>query len=431
MSILLLGMRNLARSAAFLLLLAPGFAHAYAPITYHYKHFIFTLDPDNFPAWRAPHDEWLMNGTPIEPQPEWRVDGDSMPPLPLGVERRSSAAWNTDAIAATVRSRIAARFDRAPGSVTISRGSGGNIAFDGVGLPGRAVDSRGAALLTISAITEGVNDVMLPVAETQPTITVLDPQLAEQGIREVVTVGESDFSNSPANRRHNIRVGLSKFNGHLIPRGSVFSFGKTIGPVNGAAGFLRELVIKGDRTEPDYGGGLCQVSTTAYRGVWEYGFPILARTNHSFAVSHYLPQGTDATVYPPDPDMQFLNDSPGAIVIQTYAEGDLAYFIYYGTKDARTSTVIGPFIWGRIGPPPDKTVYTTTELAPGERKKLGERVPGMKAAWIRTTLLTDGTKKVEPVYSSYQARPLFYEVGVETLPEPTVPAIPEPDWVAP
>ena len=117
----------------------------------------------------------------------------------------------------------------------------------------------------------------------------------------------------------------------------------------------------GEHTLPEYGGGLCQVSTTAYRGVWEYGFPITGRRNHSFAVSYYAPHGTDATIYPPHTDMKFLNDSPGALLLQTYHENDRAYFIYYGTKDDRTAEVIGPYTWDFRPPPPDRTDYTTED----------------------------------------------------------------------
>jgi vancomycin resistance protein YoaR len=192
-------------------------------------------------------------------------------------------------------------------------------------------------------------------------------------------------------------------------------------------------VIKGDRTEPDYGGGLCQVSTTAYRGIWEYGFPIESRRNHSYAVSYYGPQGTDATIYPGVQDMQFTNNSPGDLLIQTYIEGLNAYFIYYGTHDERTSEIVGPYIWGQTSAPPQRIEYTT-DLAPGAKRKLGNPVGGMKTMWYR--VLNDGTT-IEDYYSQYQARPLFMQIGaakeepVSTdTANPSDPlAVPVPSWL--
>lgn len=394
-------------------------------ITYHYKHFIFVIPATAQSDWRKPQEVWTYNGNDITPPAALRVDGDTVPAAPAGFEKKSSFTYDRAAVLRTINRYIGETLNRDAGSVTISKTSSGKIIFDGVGLSGRQIDNEAAVDATIAAVDAGITDVFLPVTETQPQVTVTDSELRAQGITELVTVGESDFSNSPKNRRHNIAVGLGKFNGHLIPKDSIFSFNQVLGPVDGSTGYLKELVIKGDQTVPDYGGGLCQVSSTAYRGVWEYGFPITQRKNHSYTVSHYLPQGTDATVYPPLLDIKFKNDSPAALLIQTYAEGDLAYFLYYGTKDTRTSELAGPFTWGYVSPPPDRN-QPTLDLKPGERKKVGERVPGMSVAWFRT-VEKDGKATTQGTYSVYEARPLYYLIGTDKLPEvgsgETVPSV--------
>ena len=390
-----------------------------APITYRHKHFLFTIDPALHPEWHSGSEEWTYNGIPFDPPASWKVDGDTVPPLPVGVDRHAVFSWNRESIRETIEKIIAKPLRRAPGKVTIQRDAKGDITFEGVGLTGRDVDADAAAGLTIAAIQQNLTDIELPVVETQPEINVDDPQLVEDGIREVVTIGESTFTGSPVNRRHNIGVGLRRFNGQLIPAGAEFSFNAVLGKVDGSTGYRLELVIKGDRTEPDYGGGLCQISTTAYRGVWEYGFPILKRKNHSYTVRYYAPAGTDATVYPGAVDMVFKNDLPTSLLIQTYQEDDHAYFIYYGTRDTRTTEIVGPFIDDKTPPPPDK-VELTLDLPPGQKKKLNERVPGQKATWYRfvTSNPPSGTdEKTETVYSHYEARPLFTALGVAQLPE--------------
>ncbi|NOS68240.1 MAG: VanW family protein [Candidatus Peribacteraceae bacterium] len=404
-----------------------------APLTYRYQHHIFTIDPAQHAEWRTPTETWTYNGTPFEPPAEWRVDGDEVPALPAGVRRSATFTLNRSAIARTIAKIISPQMDRPAGNVTIRRevpaqvfdlrtknkpqAGSGKIVFDGVGLTGRSIDSDAAADLTMTALAQGLNEIELPVTETQPVIRVDDPQLREAGITEVVTIGESIFAGSPVNRRHNIGVGLNRFNGTFIPAGAIFSFNAVLGKVDGSTGYRKELVIKGDRTEPDYGGGLCQISTTAYRGIWEYGFPILKRKNHSYTVRYYAPAGTDATVYPGSVDMVFQNDLPNAMLIQTHQEKDRAYFIYYGTRDARKTEIVGPFIYDKTSAPADK-IELTTNLPPGEKKKLNERVPGQKSAWYR--IVESGTEagpgKVEAVYSHYEARPLFTALGVAELP---------------
>ncbi len=406
------------------LLAAPFAVSAATPdILYRHKHFLFTVPGAQVQNWIRDDAAWTYAGEIVTPPQELLADGDVPPAAPAGFERVTKRGYSLDAIRETLRTRIADQFDRPAGKVVIDKTASGSVVFDGLGLPGRAVDLDALANLTVEALERGIYDIDMPVTDTPPSIRVDSAELRDLGIKEVVTVGESVYAGSPVNRRHNIATGLAKFNGHVIPRGETFSFDTVLGKVDGTTGYRKELVIKGAKTEPDYGGGLCQVSTTAYRGVWEYGFPIKQRINHSYAVSYYGPQGTDATVYPPNPDMKFENDSPGALLIQTYQDDtDHAYFIYYGTKDDRMSGVYGPFIWNRTAAPPDRTLQTT-ELPPGEKRKVGDRHPGMNAAWVRLTTMPDGTTKEETTVSLYQARPLFYEVGVAALSEPTPPPV--------
>lgn len=391
------------------LLAAP---RAEAALTYHDRHFLFAITPPA--SWKGTETRLTYEGFPID-VPAGAFSGTGA--LPPGVVRQASSGWDRAAIAATLREQIAANYDREAGAVTISRSSGA-VVFDGVGMPGQKVDIESLVELTIAALEGGADRVTLPIIATPPTVIVTDPELQAQGIKELVTIGESDYSNSPVNRVHNINVGLKRFNGHLIPKDSIFSFVGVLGPVDAKAGYRQELVIKGDKTVPDYGGGLCQISSTAYRGIWEYGFPIVQRKNHSYSVSHYFPQGTDATIYPPNVDMKFKNDSPGALLIQTYAADDQAYFLFYGTKDDRQAEVVGPFLWDRVAPPADRTEQTT-DLAPGEKKKVGSAVPGVKAQWYRIIDRPGQAPVTETVFSHYEARPNYTQVGVAAIDLPS------------
>ncbi len=179
----------------------------------------------------------------------------------------------------------------------------------------------------------------------KPEVTSAD--LDKYGIRESIGQGISNFRGSPKNRIHNIRVGASKFNGVLIKPGEEFSFIKTLGPVDKSTGYLPELVIKVDKTIPEYGGGMCQVSTTMFRAALNSGLKITARTNHAYPVQYYAPQGTDATVYIPSPDLKFINDTPAYILIQSRIEGTQLFFDFYGTDDGRETKLVGPFITSR------------------------------------------------------------------------------------
>ncbi|MEX1112596.1 MAG: VanW family protein [Candidatus Andersenbacteria bacterium] len=205
------------------------------------------------------------------------------------------------------------------------------------------------------AIASGQTRAALAVDETQPEIAQAE-DITELGVTTLLARGESDFVGSPANRIHNISVGASKYHGLLIAPGEEFSFNKYLGPVTGAAGFKPELVIKQNVTVPEFGGGLCQVSTTAFRAAAHSGMEITERKNHSYAVAYYGTPGFDATIYPGYTDFRFLNNTPGHILIQTKVVGTKLYFEFWGTDDGREVEVIGPNPYNRQ---PDGAVKAT------------------------------------------------------------------------
>lgn len=196
----------------------------------------------------------------------------------------------------------------------------------------------------------------LPYIETESDVSM--DSIENMGITALIGEGRSNFKGSPKNRIFNINVAASRFNGVLIKPGEEFSFVKVLGEVDGEHGYKQELVIKKDRTEPEFGGGICQVSTTAFRAAINSGLKITARRNHAYPVSYYNPQGMDATVYVPRPDLRFINDTPGYILIQTKIEGTELIFDFYGTSDGRKTTIIGPKIVSREADGSMKTTFT-------------------------------------------------------------------------
>ena len=308
--------------------------------------------------------------------------------------------------------------------VTIDMDENGKVTFEGTGLYGRELDMEAATKMMEYALKHQMKYVNLPLIREDPVVTVLSDELKSIGIKELVSGGETDFSHSPYNRIININNGLSKFSGHLVKPGEEFVFGDVLGPVDGSTGYRKELVIKGDKTVPEYGGGLCQVSTTAYRAVLAAGFPVTARRNHSYAVSYYKPLGLDATVYPPSVEMQFLNDTPYHVLLQSFTVGNKAYYNFYGTKTNRTVHMIGPYYGGWFAPPAKRVEYSPN-LSPGETQVVGHAVPGVNVTWYRHVVYNDEEvenestgqpeKKsfIEMIHSKYQARPDYYIIGEE------------------
>ena len=187
------------------------------------------------------------------------------------------------------------------------------------------------------------------------------------GIKEIIGEGVSEFKGSPKNRVHNIETGAAKLNGMLISPGEEFGTIGNLLPIDAAGGYLQELVIKDNRTIPEYGGGLCQIGTTIYRAAIDSGLKITERRPHSYRVVYYEPAGTDATIYDPWPDLKFVNDTENYILIQAYIVGTKLYFDFWGTKDGRKVSISDPVIYNIVKPAPTKEIETDT-LEPGVRK---------------------------------------------------------------
>lgn len=176
----------------------------------------------------------------------------------------------------------------------------------------------------------------------------IEPKITEEKFNEIqvetlIGKGTSNFSGSPKNRVHNINVAAAKFNGMLIAPGEEFSFNRSLGEIGPNQGYLPELVIKNNKTIPEYGGGVCQVSTTMFRAAVYAGLEVTERHPHAYPVKYYNPQGFDATVYSPSPDLKFKNNTDGWILIQTKIEGSNLIFELYGKNDGRQVSVKGPY----------------------------------------------------------------------------------------
>lgn len=266
----------------------------------------------------------------------------------------------------------------------------------------------------------------LVIIRTEPAIAGQDPE--RLGIHEIIGVGRSNFSGSPTNRRKNIANGIHKVNGTMIAPGENFSLLKTLGPIVDGQGWLPELVIKGNKTEPELGGGLCQIGTTAFRAALASGLPIVERRNHSYRVRYYEPAGTDATIYEPSPDFQFKNDTGHHILIHAYSSGDEVIYEFWGTRDGRTTLFKGvtdvatvdalkPRVFNVTAPPPMKLVETL-DLPPGQKKCTEVAHAGADAEFTAIVTAADGTSKEQTFASHYRPWQAVCLIGVEKLSEP-------------
>jgi vancomycin resistance protein YoaR len=215
-------------------------------------------------------------------------------------------------------------------------------------------------------------------------------------------------------REFNVRFGLEKYDGVVIPQGEEFDFNKILGWVTYDAGWKPALAIfGGGGVKPVPGGGLCQVSTTMYRAVVNGGLPVTSRKPHSLDVSYYQQYGygIDSTVYPPeDINLKFINDTPGPILIHTRLdEVNKEVFIeFYGVDDGREVEINQ--VINRTVVLPNQVTYTS-DITTGLQEVLQNGRVGRYIEWEWNITRADGTVENRTIETLYPAAAKIVRVG--------------------
>ncbi len=253
----------------------------------------------------------------------------------------------------------------------------------------------------------------LAVTVTPPAVP--STNLPSLGIQQLVSEATSYFKGSSESRMKNIALAASKFDGVVIPPDGVFSFNKYLGPVTKEAGFDESLIIQGNRTSVGLGGGVCQVSTTAFRAAFFGGYDIVERWAHGYRVGWYETNsvpGLDATVFSPDIDFKFRNDTGHYLLIQTSSdlEEGTVTFRFYGTPTNREVIVSEPVKTNLVkhGPP----LYEKDPSLPkGITKQVDWAVDGLDVSIKRTVKEGDKVIHEDEIFSHYQPWRAVFKVG--------------------
>jgi vancomycin resistance protein YoaR len=220
-------------------------------------------------------------------------------------------------------------------------------------LPGAKIDSgKFKSQLTSVLDTLENSDVKtetfdIPVINSPPEVST--NQVNNLGIKELIGRGTSTYFHSIPGRVHNVVLAASRINGTLVAPGKTFSFNQTLGDVTQFTGYQQAYIISGGKTILGDGGGVCQVSTTLFRALLNAGLPITDRAAHAYRVGYYeqgSPPGLDATVYGPEPDLKFTNDTANYILIEATSDPTNYSLIFelYGTNDGRVATITKPVV---------------------------------------------------------------------------------------
>ncbi len=231
-----------------------------------------------------------------------------------------------------------------------------------------------------------------------------DVTAAELGITELVSQATTSYAGSTQARIDNIAQSASRFDGLIIAPGELFSFNGYLGDISPEAGYVSGKVIVGGRTVDGVGGGVCQVSTTAFQAAFYAGYPIQERYAHGYRVGFYEygeGVGMDAAIYTPDLDFKFYNDTDYHLLIETSVlpGSTSVQFRFFSTNPGRQVVKEGPRISGIE--PPAATVYEVNpDLLPGQSMQVDWPAEGAYVEVTRIILDDNGQVLNREIFAS-------------------------------
>ena len=123
------------------------------------------------------------------------------------------------------------------------------------------------------------------------------------------------YNTGNKNRTHNILLASETISGTVLRPGEEFSFNKTLGSTGKDNGYKKATVYSGGAKAKNYGGGVCQVSSTLFNAAEAAGMEITERHSHSLNVD-YVEKGRDATTsHNGKLDLKFKNPYHVPVVI--------------------------------------------------------------------------------------------------------------------
>ena len=193
------------------------------------------------------------------------------------------------------------------------------------------------------------------------------------------------------NRVHNIKKAAGLIDGYKIEVGETFDMNAVLGDRNGENGWREATAIREGSYVQEYGGGVCQVSTTLYNAALMADLKITERRPHSWPLG-YVDIGRDATISTGGPNLCFVNTTEAPVYISalTDTEEKTISVALYGRKrvDGMNIRIRSEKVES-IEDPGDE-IRIDKSLSAGERTRVRESREGSVSETYKQYYSSDG-----------------------------------------
>ncbi|HEX5770866.1 MAG TPA: VanW family protein [Nocardioidaceae bacterium] len=161
---------------------------------------------------------------------------------------------------------------------------------------------------------DGKRELSVETKVDRPSFTTKDAEKLQ--IEEVVSSFTTYFPHADY-RNTNLGRAAELVTGTVLKPGETFSLNDTVGERTAANGFTKGFMISNGVYKEDFGGGVSQVATTLFNGMFFAGLEDVEHKPHSFYIDRY-PIGREATVAWGSVDLKFKNTTPYGVLIEAW-----------------------------------------------------------------------------------------------------------------
>ena len=288
-----------------------------------------TVYPEGREGALARHIVSLDKDLPIEEQDDIIAGKRQTVKAVIEIKCESNQQTLTD-----LAKKLSAKYDRAPKNATIDARMHITRERDG-----RVLDTSGI----VKDLTTYLDSLEKEDFYGTYKTSIVEAAVKASYLRKIDTaIGKYSTRLVPTNvRGKNIALAASRIDGKLLRPDEQISFldalyddsdGKKYGK---AGGFLNNRVVQVE------GGGICQVSTTAYDAFLTAGIIPVERASHMCKVS-YAPGGFDAALAVGTKDLVVKNTLEYPLMIRSRVRGDRLYVWIFSYKNAKKGLTYKP-----------------------------------------------------------------------------------------
>ena len=215
-------------------------------------------------------------------------------------------------------------------------------------------------------------------------------------------------------RVENIHRIADLLNGLVVRPGETVSLNEVVGPRTEKNGFVPAPTIEEGEFVDTPGGGISQFATTMFNALFHGGYDIVERQPHTYWFPRY-PEGHEATLSWPKPDLIFRNDTEAGLLIKTlYTDTSITVRLYGDNGGRKVKAQVSART--NITEPPLE-LLPNPALEPNREKRKSPGAVGWSVLVSRVLTFADGTTREEKRKVTYKAKPRQIEVHPCRIPK--------------